>query len=67
MKQKNCFRQQSRNHDGPERLLSAKGGRDQNHPLLNKGEQVSWTIDIRNSEKFNELGNKYTRVEIKFK
>lgn len=26
-----------------------------------------WTIDIRNSQKFSELGNKYTRVEIKFK
>ncbi|GJL34479.1 hypothetical protein TUM17576_12990 [Enterobacter hormaechei] len=55
---------QSERIEGP---LCAKGGRDQNHPLLNKGEQVSWTIDIRNSEKFSKLGNKYTRVEIKFK
>ncbi|ROP62879.1 filamentous hemagglutinin family protein [Enterobacter sp. BIGb0383] len=26
-----------------------------------------WTIDIRNSRKLTELGNKYSRVEIKFK
>ena len=26
-----------------------------------------WTIDIRNNQKLTELGNKYSRVEIKFK
>ncbi|HDP0318175.1 TPA: hemagglutinin repeat-containing protein [Salmonella enterica subsp. enterica serovar Concord] len=26
-----------------------------------------WTIDIRNNQKITELGNKYSRVEIKFK
>jgi len=26
-----------------------------------------WTVDIRNSQRLNELGNKYSRVEIKFK
>ncbi|HAU8267574.1 TPA: hypothetical protein I8287_005323 [Kluyvera intermedia] len=35
MKQKNCFRQQSRNHDGPERLLSARNGHCK-HPSRGK-------------------------------